>query len=99
MNSFYKISLFLLLAAIVILACNKEDPPQFVDIPDDAFLNALIERGVDTNGDGEICPCEAEAITSLDVSNRNISDMTGIDAFINLNCPTWIFQTIPNSKN
>ncbi len=62
-----------------------------VSIPDTAFLFALIEVGVDTNGDGLISYSEAETVTSLDVSGGiwnikgNISDMSGIEAFINMN--------------
>ena len=55
-----------------------------VKIPDQNFLNALIEAGVDTDDNGFISHVEAQAITSLDVSEKNISDMTGIEAFINL---------------
>jgi hypothetical protein len=45
---------------------------QYVDnvfIPDTAFLHALIEEGVDTNGDSLISFEEAERITSLTISN------------------------------
>ena len=55
-----------------------------VFIPDSAFLYALIEEGVDINGDSLIIYDEAEAITYLTVSGESISDMTGIEAFINL---------------
>lgn len=74
--------------------CEKEpevnnDP---VDIPDRAFLYALIEEGVDTNGDSMISYFEAEAVTTLNVSSylldrdffSNILDMTGIEVFVNL---------------
>lgn len=43
------------------------------------FFNA-----VDTNGDGEIQYSEAEVITFLRMSFANISDLTGIERFINL---------------
>ncbi len=67
--------LLLPLALIVLFTqCEKEHNP--VNIPDDAFLNALIEQGIDTNGDGFISINEAEAITILDVSYKDISDMT-----------------------
>jgi predicted GH43/DUF377 family glycosyl hydrolase len=56
----------------------------FVEIPDTAFLYALIDKGVDTDGDSLIHYKEAEEITYLDVSEKNISDMTGIEAFFNL---------------
>ncbi len=39
---------------------------------------------VDTNGDGLISFAEAEAITFLDVSDKGISNLTGIALFINL---------------
>jgi photosystem II stability/assembly factor-like uncharacterized protein len=55
-----------------------------VGILDTAFLYALIDEGVDTNGDSLISYTEAEAVTSVDVSGKGISDMTGIEAFINL---------------
>ena len=75
--------LLLLLALIVLFTqCGKE--PDLVNITDDRFLNALIENGVDANVDGIISPAEAEAITLLDVSLDSISDMTGIEAFVNL---------------
>lgn len=44
----------------------------------------LIQQGVDTNNDEEIQITEALAVTSLDFSNYNNSDFTGIEAFINL---------------
>jgi Leucine-rich repeat (LRR) protein len=55
-----------------------------VNIPDDNFLNALLELDVDTDGDGLVSPDEAAIITSLDVSFQSIADMTGIEAFVNL---------------
>ena len=57
---------------------------QNVNIPDANFLNALIEQGVDINADAMISYAEAEAVTNLDVSNSSISDLTGIEAFVNL---------------
>ena len=77
----YKV-LLLIILPIVFTQCEKEPGP--ITIPDDNFLNALIELGVDTNGDSIISPAEAEVITYLNVNSNNISDMTGIEAFINL---------------
>ncbi|MFN0081143.1 MAG: T9SS type A sorting domain-containing protein [Ferruginibacter sp.] len=57
---------------------------QIVNIPDPNFKNKLILLGVDTNNDGQIQISEAQAKTSLDVSNSIINDMTGIEAFVNL---------------
>jgi len=38
-----------------------------IDIPDEAFLEALIQMGVDTNGDGIIGKAEAEATTIISI--------------------------------
>ncbi len=74
----------LLALALIVLFTQCEKEPEPVNIPDSAFLNALITRGVDKNGDNIISPSEAEAITFLNVNRSNILDMTGIEAFINL---------------
>lgn len=61
---------------------------QNVVIPDANFKNALLtgpNSGIDTNNDGEIQISEAQAYTDpIDVSNKNISDLTGIEAFTNI---------------
>ncbi|MFH0756168.1 MAG: T9SS type A sorting domain-containing protein [Bacteroidota bacterium] len=55
-----------------------------VYIPDENFLAALVNKGVDTSGDGRISFPEAEAVTSIDVHSKYITDVTGIEAFINI---------------
>lgn len=59
---------------------------QYTAIPDSNFEQALINFGVDSEGtlDGQILTADAESETSLTVVNQNITDLTGIDAFINL---------------
>jgi hypothetical protein len=80
--------LLLPLALIALFTqCEKEPeirPDDPVDIPDRAFKIALIKERVDTNGDRYISYGEAEAVTRLDVYDRSIYDMTGIEAFVNL---------------
>ena len=56
--------------------------------------DALIEEGVDTNGDSNISPAEAEAVDSLNVNGftcgntfcyyGGIESLVGIEAFTNL---------------
>lgn len=58
---------------------------QIVNIPDNNFKAKLIALGVDTSSDGQIQNSEAIAISTLDVSNSSITDMTGISSFTNLN--------------
>jgi len=75
--------LFFLLIVNFLIQCEK-DGPIVVKISDPNFLDALVELGVDKNGDGIISPDEAEVVTALDVRNDSITDMTGIEAFVNL---------------
>lgn len=60
--------------------CNS----QTISIPDANFKSKLISLGVDTSGDSNIQLTEALAVTSLDLSNSGISDLTGIENFTNL---------------
>jgi hypothetical protein len=66
---------------------------QNVEIPDTAFLYALIDEGVDTNGDSLISYAEAEVVTSIDIAagcdgpwncDDRITSLVGIEAFVNL---------------
>ena len=73
---------------LLFIQCEKNEVEPEVSIPDEAFLNALIGLGVDLNGDGTISPSEATARYTLDISKKDISDLTGIEAFINLE---WLY--------
>ena len=101
---------------LIISTCEKKDdgpnPGDIVSIPDPAFLSALINEGIDTNGDSLISYAEAEAVDTLDVQgdrpemfeiiSYHISDMTGIQAFINLEalyCGDNDFGELDVSKN
>ena len=83
---------------------------EIVYIPDTSFLYALIDEGVDTNGDSLISYDEAEARTYLDISKRTgeglctgkITDLTGIGTFLNLDtldCSCNQLTTIDVSAN
>ncbi|WP_299277317.1 T9SS type A sorting domain-containing protein [uncultured Psychroserpens sp.] len=75
---------------------------QIVNIPDANFKTALINLGVDVNTDGEIQESEAQTITTLDVSQSGISDLTGIEAFTNLeylNCDLNGITSLDLSQN
>lgn len=71
-------------------------------IKDYNFLSAVIELGYDTDGYWEISQLESEAIRSLDVSGRCISDITGINEFANLNriiCYSNLLSSLDVSDN
>jgi Leucine-rich repeat (LRR) protein len=83
------VKFILFIFPIILVQCNKDEPITLVTISDGNLLNALIERGVDTKGDSIISSAEVEAVSNLDVSCCNTSDMTGIEEFVNidtLNC-------------
>ncbi len=76
--------------------------PLEVYIPDPNFLNALISNGVDKNKDKKIQNSEAEVVTSLGLSYKNISNLTGIEAFTKLkqlNCSNNNLSTLDVSNN
>ncbi|MCL3780488.1 T9SS type A sorting domain-containing protein [Prolixibacteraceae bacterium JC049] len=59
---------------------------QNVNIPDANFKAALVANNqINTNGDDEISVVEASSFRGyMDVERKNISDMTGIEKFVNL---------------
>ncbi len=72
------------LTIFALLLFNSFLIAQDVNIPDSAFLSALISEGVDINGDNVIQISEAEIKDSLWIDRKGISDLTGIQAFTNL---------------
>lgn len=58
---------------------------QSTPIPDSNFEQALVDLNIDTDGlNGSILNSDAEQQGILDVSYKNINDLSGIEAFINL---------------
>ena len=59
---------------------------QYTQVPDSNFEQALIDLGIDSEGtlDGQFLTADAENEPYLGVQNRNINDLTGIEAFVNL---------------
>ncbi|WP_264535836.1 leucine-rich repeat domain-containing protein [Flavobacterium sp. N1736] len=72
-------------------------------IPDSNFEKKLIDLGIDTDGvNGKVLTSSINTVTSLNVSSGSISDLTGIQSFINLeslNCSSNKFSTVDLSKN
>ena len=58
-------------------------------VPDDNFEQALIDLGYDDTLDDYVLTANISGVTNLDVYDKSISDLTGIEAFTaltNLNC-------------
>ncbi|KAB1066761.1 T9SS type A sorting domain-containing protein [Tamlana haliotis] len=74
-----KLLLFLLISII-----SFQGIAQTTAIPDPNFEQALIDFGYDTNLDGEVLTSNISGVTSLDINDKNISDLTGIEDFVAL---------------
>ena len=79
-----KVMKVIFICIVLVVLANPRMIGQVVNIPDPAFLQALIKSGVDVNNDGKIQTSEALAITNLTVSSAGIIDLSGIEAFTNL---------------
>ena len=78
-------------------------PIEYVTLPDSNFEQKLIDLGIDTDGlNGKITITDVSFITSLDLSNTNIKDLTGIENFTSLTALDFSNNQITNidlSKN
>lgn len=76
---------------------------QITTIPDANFEQALIDLGLDTGSpDGQISTNSIDTVTMLNVSSKNISDLTGIEDFTSLQkliCGTNPISSINVSNN
>jgi hypothetical protein len=74
----------LILISILLISFNLS--AQFTAIPDANFEQTLVTHGIDTDGivNGQMATVDALGVTTLIVGNKNISDLTGIEAFTSL---------------
>ncbi|OOV19615.1 T9SS type A sorting domain-containing protein [Flavobacterium sp. LM4] len=76
---------------------------QYTSIPDVNFENKLIALGIDSGTtDGQVLTSNIDKLTSLDVSNSSITDLTGIQDFVSLkyfHCHYNKLTTLDLSKN
>jgi Leucine-rich repeat (LRR) protein len=98
-----KFTLLIVLALFLFLS-NTSLNAQLVTVPDSIFKAYLLgNSAINTNGDTAIQVSEAVAFTAtLDVSNQNISDLTGIEAFTaipSLNCSGNQLSSLNVSSN
>ena len=88
MGSKYRVITIIFLVLTALAGCDSSVEEEIVHIPDKAFLDALVANGVDQNGDRLIGYREAEASASLLIPPSGISDLTGLEAFVNLDSLT-----------
>ena len=77
---------------------------QTTTIPDSNFEQALIDLGIDSDGviNSSVLTSDVASISSLDVSGREISQLTGIEDFINLSelyCQNNLLTSLSLSSN
>ncbi|MDY8138015.1 T9SS type A sorting domain-containing protein [Aquimarina sp. 2201CG5-10] len=66
-------------------AIYNDDCSLLTYVPDDNFEQALVDLGYDSGAlDNFVPTANIETLTTLDVSNSNITDITGIEAFVAL---------------
>lgn len=82
-QSFRKI-FYALIFSGMLPGCEETPPESPVEIPDQAFLQVLIDLGIDTNQDGQISQEEAEVVHTITIPPSGIRDLTGLEAFFNL---------------
>lgn len=78
-----------LLSLLLIITLSSLTIAQTTAIPDANFEQALIDLGLDATIDGQVLTANIDTLTILNVSVKNISNLTGIEDFaalIDLNC-------------
>ncbi|MEI2274426.1 leucine-rich repeat domain-containing protein [Sphingobacterium sp. ML3W] len=74
----------ILFSFILLMLCLSSVNAQVVNFPDQSFKQALINKKVDANNDGEIQVSEAQKVTKLYLEETAFSSMEGIKSFKNL---------------
>ena len=79
-----KLKLFLVIAKITIITDCYSQYMYPIDIPDVNFKKYLLQSSINQNNDNEITNIEALKFINLDISNKNIKSLEGIQEFSNL---------------
>ncbi|MBC7388309.1 MAG: T9SS type A sorting domain-containing protein [Opitutaceae bacterium] len=82
MKKFFQI--IILTSSIAFAQAQNAQTDVTINIPDPNFLKALIGNKIDINNNGSIQFSEATSVLRLDVNNKNISSLKGIEFFNSL---------------
>jgi len=94
MKSNYSIQFKIAIYTWIFLSFSMHFYAQNTTIPDTNFEQALIDLGYDTAPtNGSIPTANINTITNLDVTNKNIADLTGIEGFVAMR-----FLTLTNNN-
>lgn len=89
--------------AAAFLLIHSLSHTQYTPIPDVNFEQALIDLGLDTgNPDGSVFTNNIDSVTSLNLEQKNITNLTGIEDFISLEiliCNQNLLTTVDLSNN
>jgi gliding motility-associated-like protein len=88
---------------LILILSNVFGYAQYTLIPDVNFENALINLQIDSGApDGKVLTANISTLNSLDVSSKNITNLTGIQDFLaltNLNCFNNQLTNLDVTKN
>ncbi|MEZ4875275.1 MAG: T9SS type A sorting domain-containing protein [Flavobacteriaceae bacterium] len=67
----------------LIFLCSASALAQFTQVPDPVFEQYLIDAGIDTDGviNGQFLTSNAQGVIFIDIDNLPVTDLTGIEAF------------------
>jgi Leucine-rich repeat (LRR) protein len=94
--------LFIILFGVLFFQCSREQVPDAINFHDKGFFAALRKLGIDKNNDGIISLEEAAEVNSLFIDQYTISDLKGIEEFVNLtflNCSYNRITSLDLSNN
>lgn len=75
--------------------------PNIINIEDVSFKQNLLTLGIDLDKDGEISRMEANEVNSLNLTNKEIRNLSGIEFFTNLErlkCENCLFSSLELSN-
>lgn len=98
------IRVHLFFVSIIFFLLQTALKAQITSIPDTNFEQSLIDQGIDSDGElnGSVATADIAQVISLDVSNKNIANLTGIQDFEQLqvlHCQNNLLTSLNMTEN